>query len=299
MEMRRAVTVPRSIPPYVKIEPSALCQLHCPGCEHRDPGFNRSVNDFTGLELKTLKKIIDPIGDKLLAVSLSGYGEPMINKDLTSLIEYIHSKNIGVNFPTNFSLKLSEEKLEQLVKSGLDSIIISLDGATEETYRVYRAGGNFDLVLNNVKALSEMKKRLKSTKPKIIWKFIVFKHNKHEVEKVETLYKALGFDYTDIVVDVFDQYSLDYKQGVDNNWLKTKKPCYWLWNTLLVRWDGTVKPCCRLFIDNQPYLGNVLEEDIINIWQGERYKKLRQGFTKKDYGRTMHHLCRVCIGLDE
>jgi MoaA/NifB/PqqE/SkfB family radical SAM enzyme len=85
----------------------------------------------------------------VLGVSLSLRGEPLLGKDLPAIIEHAHSRNIAVSFPTNLSVKLGGEKLERLVRSGVDAIYVSVDGACEETYRRYRVGGDAIADLRN------------------------------------------------------------------------------------------------------------------------------------------------------
>lgn len=297
IEMRLTITTPKSLPLYIKIEPTPLCQLRCKGCAQSGPDFKKQLNNSMHLSLEKVKKIIDPICDTIIGVSLSLTGEPLLNEDIISIIEYISSKNIGVSFPTNFSVKLSNEKIERLVKSGLDSITISLDGASEETYTKFRTGGNFNLITNNVKLISDTKKKLGFKRPRIIWKFIIFDYNRHEIEIVKNTYKSLGFDSYEFVPNFYDDLSKNVNKTYKNNMIKNKKPCYWLWNSMIVRWNGKVSPCCAIL--DQFNLGNAIEEDIRKIWQSKEYKKLRDGFKKKDYGLNMHPACKKCIGLEE
>jgi MoaA/NifB/PqqE/SkfB family radical SAM enzyme len=249
------------------------------------------------LKLENFKKIVDPLSKTLVGVSLSLTGEPLLNKEIVSLIAYLHEENIGVSFPTNFSLKLSDDQIESLVRSGLDSIMISLDGASAETYSKYRVGGDFDLVLRNVKSLAEAKKQLRSRRPIIIWKFIIFDHNRHETERVKSQFKALGFDAYEFMVDLRSVVHADQYQREKQDLVKSRRPCYWLWNTTIIRWNGAVDPCCNVssFLQAPFNLGNALEKDIRDIWRGKEYQRLREGFVKKTYGLNMHPLCRRCM----
>lgn len=293
IEMRLVIISPKSLPPYLKIEPTPLCQLRCIACGQSKPDFRKQFNNSMHLSLEELKKIIDPISSTTLGISFSVYGEPLLNKNLISMIKYISSKNIGVSFPTNFSVKLGNEEIKRLAKSGLDSIVVSLDGASEDIYNKYRIGGNFNLILKNVKLLSDAKKRLGLKKCRIIWKFIVFDYNKHEVEIVKKQYKSLGFDSYEFVSNFQGDLSKNTKDIYNKSMIKNKKPCYWLWNTIVIRWDGTILPCCSSLQFN---LGNAIEENIKKIWNNEKYKTLREGFSKKRYGLKMHPLCIKCFG---
>ncbi len=212
----------------LKIEPTPFCQLHCPHCHHSNPNLNKKFTLKDNLTLNKLKQIIEPLKKKLIWVSLSHRGEPFLNSEILDCIEYLHENRISVSFPTNFSIKLNDEKIERLVKSGLDKLFVSLDGATEETYSKYRIGGNFNLILDNVKRLSETKKRLGVKKPKIVWKFIVFDHNRKEKEYVRENYMNFGFDSYEFPND--DGGKIMAKERIEGSRkrLNASVNCYWL-----------------------------------------------------------------------
>jgi MoaA/NifB/PqqE/SkfB family radical SAM enzyme len=298
IEMNLRITTPKSLPPYIKIEPTPQCQLRCEGCAQRNPDFRKQFNNHMQLSIDDLTKIIDPISDTLLGVSLSLYGEPMLNRNLISLIEYIHSKNVAVSFPTNFSIKFNKEQAERMVLSGLDCIYVSLDGASQETYSKYRVGGNFELVLRNVELLSNAKKEFRSKHPIIVWKFVNFEHNKHEIEVVKGSYKTLGFDSYELVTDFFGSVNLEAEKEYKKNIIKNKKVCYWPWNTMIIRWDGSTSPCCPFGTD-EFNLGNSIKINTKEVWSSPEYDSLRRGFIRKDYGQKMHPFCKICLGLSE
>ncbi|MBI5739888.1 MAG: SPASM domain-containing protein [Nitrospirae bacterium] len=292
IEMRLSVSNPRSLPPYIKVEPSILCQLRCKGCIQRDPEFKKQYIGTKPINLGEFEKIIDPLAETLLGISLSFFGEPLLNKDIVQMIKFAHGKNIAVGFPTNFSFNFTDDQINQLAGSGLDSLSVSLDGASEETYLRYRVGGNFNQVLKNVKSLSVAKKKLGLRRPRIIWKFVIFDYNEHEVDIVRNTYASRGFDSYEFVYNVSSDYSKSQTQSYRKELWKNKKPCYWLWNTMIIRWDGNIHPCCRT---EQFNLGNALKENIKDVWRGRKYYALRRGFTKKDYGEKLHPNCRKCM----
>jgi MoaA/NifB/PqqE/SkfB family radical SAM enzyme len=156
-EMRTGKVRLKSLPPFIKVDPTPVCNLRCPGCSQSDPEFKRRFDETNHLTIDNIKTIIEPLKDTLLGVSLSLSGEPFTNPNLTEIISYLHKNKISVNFPSNFSSKFSEEQLEKIIQSGLDTIYISLDGISEESYKQYRVGGSFDLVRKNVERLAAMK----------------------------------------------------------------------------------------------------------------------------------------------
>jgi MoaA/NifB/PqqE/SkfB family radical SAM enzyme len=201
LETELKVVSPRSLPPYVKIESTPVCQLSCGGCNHRHPDFKRRFNASTHLTLEDFKRIIDPIASTTLGVNLSYRGEPMINRDLPKIIAYAHQRGIATSYPTNLSMPLNTRTAEEYVLSGLDTLYISLDGASKETYDLYRVGGIFDNVLANTRLLADTKRRLKAKRPHLVWKMVIFDHNRHEIPVQRSKYRELGFDDFELVLD--------------------------------------------------------------------------------------------------
>jgi radical SAM protein with 4Fe4S-binding SPASM domain len=76
---------------------------------------------------------------------------------------------------------------------------------------------------------------------------------------------------------------------------KRKRPCYWLWNTMIIRWNGEVVPCC--YHEDAFDIGNVFEENIVSIWRNEKYRRIREGFGRRNYGQGMHPTCRKCYNI--
>lgn len=282
----------KSQPLYLKIDPGPFCQLRCPKCFHRDPNFNRQFKLEDNLSKKNLSKIIEPLKKTLIGVSLSHRGEPFLNQNLIEFIEYIHKKNIAVSFPTNFSVQLKNDKIERLAKSGLDALYVSLDGASEENYIKYRIGGNFNLILKNVKLLSEFKKKLGVSRPKIIWKFIIFDHNKHEIDIVKRNYKNYGFDSYEFVSNP-TILAVDKRRS---EIIKKKRNCHHLWHMIVIQSDGRINPCCN---GKDYIIGNAFKTSILKLWNSDRYKEIRSGFKKKNYPKEMHPFCKKCYGIQE
>jgi len=292
-EQKLKVATPRSTPPYLKVEPTPLCQLACPGCAHGTSDLKARLRNDMHMDINTFKAIVDPLADRLLGVSLSLRGEPLLGKDLIEMIKYTHSKSIAVSFPTNFSLNLRDKQIEELVLSGLDSIYVSLDGATRDTYGRYRVGGNFDLVLKNVKRLSTAKRKYGLKRPNIIWKFIIFDHNRHEKDTVKKIYKELGFDSYELQANGQGKSESARKRAYLKKIKEKKIGCYWAWNSAVVRADGEVMACCqRIHSDFQ--LGNVFEQNLTEIWKSGRFSSLRKGFeTMSD--ADLHEVCARCL----
>jgi len=285
---------PRSLPPYIKIESTPLCHLSCSGCAHKSKAHKRTLHNKMHLNVDRIARIIDPIANDLIGVSLSFSGEPLLNRQLPEIVSYIHHHRIYTSFPTNLSVPLSVVQAESFVRSGLDLMNVSLDGATEETYLQYRVGGRFELVVRNVRELADAKRRLGVRRPILSWKMVVFPHNVHEMERVKRDYLRLGFDQYEFVLDN-ESVDRDAASAKRQRMVAKREPCFYLWNTATIGWDGTAEPCCQQL--HEVTLGNVADDGLRAVWRSEPYAGLRRGFSRKHYGEDMNPVCQRCIGL--
>lgn len=266
-----------STPYFIKVESTPNCFLKCPKCYHGKGELKNKDNEKMILTLDNFKKIIDPFADNIFGVNLSHRGEPLLNPYLFQIIAYCHERNIGTIFPTSFSMKLSQEQLEQIVTCGLDHLIVSIDGITQDVYEKYRRGGDLNLVLKNASTLINIKNKLNSKTPFVEFKFILFDHNSHQLKDAEKLSIRMGFDKFTVVLDNSSPDLAKIQNQIKTKKSAKKKPCYWPWNSMVIYWDGTVSPCCG----GHYKMGNAFETPINSIWNNERYQELRSSFTEQ------------------
>ena len=182
-------------PVELVIDPCDICNLHCPLCP---TGQGRSDRSKGKMSFENFRKIIDELGPYLYRIDLHNWGEPLFNDEIYRMISYAKASNIEVRVSSNLNL-INKVKAEKLVKSGLDVLIVSLDGASQETYMQYRKGGNFDKVTNGIKMIKELKTELSTSKPFIIWQFLVMRHNEHEISLVKRIVKELEVNQLDLL----------------------------------------------------------------------------------------------------
>ena len=289
VELRSKKLTLSSLPYFIKIEVSGSCQLRCPGCVLGAAETGR-YNPDAMLSLEGLKIIIDQLSDVLMGVNMCLLGEPMLNPDLPALISYCNEKNVGSVFPTNLSVKLSRSDIEDLVSSGLDHMIVSIDGTTQEAYEKYRRGGNLELVLENSSALIAKKKGLRSRRPFMEFKFILFDHNRGQLDEARELSEAMGFDRFSVVWDnASPETAATLKRARSRN-LAKRRACFWPWSSVVFRWDGTVWPCCS----NRSVMGNIFEQDFAVIWNSESYRRLRR-FHRTHEPADVARMCAHCM----
>jgi len=179
-----------SRPSHLVADVTNICALRCPLCPtgKGEPGRKKGM-----MSLTTYKKIIDEMGRHLISLDLFNWGEPLLNKDIYEMIAYAHRQNIVTSVSTNFQ-SFSENEAERLISSGLDILILSIDGASQESYEKYRVGGNFTKVIDHISLLVKKKRERGSATPYICWQFLVMKHNEHEVETAKKMAEELGVD---------------------------------------------------------------------------------------------------------
>lgn len=271
------------LPPIVMIEPTNVCNLKCPLCPSGADTLNRNKGF---MDLTLLKKLVDEVSEYAFMLILWNQGEPFLNKDFIQMCEYAASKKIALLVSTNANILPNAEKI---VSSGIERLIISLDGATQDTYNKYRINGNLQTVIDNVRKIVAAKKKLKSSTPRIVWQFIVMKHNEHEVDEIKRLSSALEVDTLSLkTAQIYSKEDINtylptnpkyrrYKVEGDNFELKygVKNKCRRLWTQPVVNWDGEVAVCC-FDKDNDFKIGNIKNKDLKELWKNKAFMKMRK-----------------------
>ncbi len=180
-----------SSPYSLIVDPSNNCQLHCPGCLHNKIFQKKIGTDWPSGMLAPTRydTFISEFGPYASSILFYNWGEPLLNQHTPEFIKKAKSYLLNTVLSSNLSIKFDAEAL---VTSGLDYMILSIDGATQASYEYYRKGGKFDLVMNNVRLLVEAKKKYRMATPVLSWQFLLFEHNKHEKNKVKEIANELG-----------------------------------------------------------------------------------------------------------
>lgn len=287
-------------PMVMEIEPTTSCNLRCPQC----PSGLREFSRNTGmLDLTLYKKIIDEIHPELVYLILYFQGEPFLNKQFLEFVKYAAAKNIYTATSSNAHY-FTDEMARATVESGLDRLIVSLDGITQDTYEKYRIGGNLEKVLEGTKRLVYWKKKLGSKTPHIIWQFIAFKHNEHQIPELEKKAKEIGVDELGIkTAQIYDYQHTDelipetealsrYKKTEDGYVIKNEllNQCWRMWRGSVVTWDGLVVPCC-FDKDATHRFGDVSKDTFEAVWKGEAYNNFRSAILRS---RKEIDICTNC-----
>ncbi len=295
VNMRLKRQVVRNYPVVAFIEPNLFCNLHCPACP---TGLNLKLRPTVSIDEGLFRAAIDEMGDYLFQLSMYNWGEPLLHKQTPEMIGYAKKKNIKVVMSTNLSLKLTDDYLERLILSGLDVLMVSLDGTTAETYSKYRRNGNFDLVRENIRRIQAIKRQLGKQTPKVVWQFLVFRHNEHQIAQAEAEYKEWGADeisvgpaimpleqYNDgFEPSTIPEYNMYHPENVvqleSKRQMGSGRTCSWLYGAFVLNPNGKVSPCCAVPSEQHDF-GNFRAGDkFFDVWNNEKFRRARHLFVE-------------------
>lgn len=268
-----------SFPKTVRIETTNHCNAACTFCPRESIGREKT---FMTQEL--YEKIIRECADaKVKTVHLHNFGEPLMDKQLPERIAQAKELGIGkVKIFCNGAF-LKGKLAERLIKSGLDEIKISVDGADAEEFDRLRIGLNHESTLENIRNFKKLRDSIQPQGNLVIVAACSQTSNKNQT-------KAMLND----VVDRVDFARLHNWAGA-RSWLmgakKIRKPCDRLWRTFTVLVNGDVSLCC-LDYSGKVILGNVNEMSIADIWNNKRYQQLRSWHQRSKQHRI--DLCSDC-----
>ena len=283
-----------SLPQSLMLEPTRRCNLRCPLCITGRGEVVRAP-DLTAARFRTIH---DQFEGGCRSMILHNYGEPLLNRELPEMIAY--AKAHGSQFATlstNATL-LDDWWCEQLATCGLDEIIVSVDGLTQETYQVYRVGGKLHKVSAGIRRLVQ-RIRERGSALEVVMQFIVFRHNEHEVDGVFDYGKDLGVHKVAIKVSGSASRVAEFRPtneayvAVNRSGARSGPLCDWVFKTLVVNADGEVMPCCWAGHKSEYSMGNVFRQPVAEIWNSERYRTLRRAVAERS---NLWELCvRKCL----
>lgn len=289
-------------PISISFEPTTSCNLRCPECPSGLRAFTRPTgmlkNDF-------FRQTIDQLSKELLYLVFYFQGEPYLNPAFLDMVKYASDKGIYTATSTNAHY-LTDENARKTVESGLDRLIISLDGTTQDVYQQYRVGGKLHKVLEGARNIVKWKKELKSKTPFVFFQFLVVKPNEHQIEDVKRLAKEIGvdevrfktaqvYDYENDPnklipsIEKFSRYRRN-KNGEMQIRNSLNNHCWRLWHATVISWDGLVVPCC-FDKDAQHTLGDLKGMSFKEVWHNDNYKRFREQVLM---GRKNIDICANC-----
>ena len=289
------------MPSTLSIEPTTACNLGCPECPSGLKQFSRQTGK---LDLDFHERMLSQIKSSVFYINYYFQGEPFLHPDFLTLITQAKKSKIYTSTSTNGHF-IDQKKADEIVSSGLDRLIISIDGLTQKTYEQYRVNGKLNKVVEASKLLVDSKNKMSSKTPHLIFQFLAVKPNEHEIPSVFDLAKEIGID--EVRIKTAQLY--DYKNGnrlmPDNSkysrYIKRKdgtfklkghqgNHCWRMWSGSVFTWDGGVVPCC-FDKDASHILGSLQDKPFKQIWNAKKYREFRQSILKS---RGQIDICKNC-----
>jgi radical SAM protein with 4Fe4S-binding SPASM domain len=289
------------VPVTVSIEPTTACNLRCPECPSGLRAFTRATGN---LREDFFRRTIDELYRDLVCLIFYFQGEPYINPKFLDMVRYAHARGLYTMTSTNGHF-LDDEAARATVESGLDRLIISVDGTTQETYEQYRRGGRLDAVLDGTRRVVAWKRRLGRRTPHVVFQFLVVRPNEHEIPDIYRLAREIGVDEVKLkTAQVYDyehgnpliptqERYARYRRRADGRWEvrhALANHCWKLWHACVITWDGLVVPCC-FDKDAAHRLGDLKQTTFRALWQGEAYAGFRRQLLR---GRSEVDICTNC-----
>lgn len=285
----------------VSIEPTTACNLGCSECPSGLKSFTRPTGK---LDLEVNRKLLRSLGKQLFYINYYFQGEPFLHPQFLELVREAKKHRIYTATSTNAHF-ITPQKAAEIVASGLDRLIISIDGLTQQTYESYRVHGSLQKVLTGTENLVAAKKKAGSATPHLIFQFLVVKPNEHEVAAIFEKAKELEVDEVRLksaqVYDYQNGHPLipdnekyaRYRRQSDGTYrlkYKTRNHCWRMWSSCVLTWDAKVVPCC-FDKDATQVLGTALEENFGVLWKSAAYQQFRQAVLT---GRNEIEICKNC-----
>jgi len=299
--------------PYLLIiDPCNYCNLRCPLCP---TGLDDLGRPQSMMSLEHFKKYFDPFAPYLFEAYLHNWGESLLNKQVYSMIEYAQGRNVGTNLSSNF-VKTSSDDIDHILDSGLEYLIISLDGTSQGTYEQYRVRGQYDQVIENLSELIRRRNQRGQKTPFIEWQFIVMRQNEHQIPEAERLAKNLGVDLLRFI-PVGMPYDFTNRRQVAEKWFPRNVegritsdgseqqfgqagkpgPCFYLYRSTVVNSDGGVSPCCVVYRQGTDFADLSSLDDIqpLTLYNNPKYQSARALYSNRT---DVPHVPTVCDGCD-
>ena len=250
------------------------------------------------------RRVLDEVRKTAYVIQFYFQGEPLLNKDLPTMIAQAHEVGLYTIVSTN-AQALTRELAQSLVDAGLNRIIVSMDGLTEESYGAYRIGGSLQQCINALCFLREAKDRtpyaLHRT-PLIELQCLRLKTNEHEWEEFKRQYKALGADRLTLKTAQLYNYEdghplmpsdprySRYQRGKDGKYhLKKRVPwCTRVWSGVVITTNGDVLPCCYDKAHEHAY-GNIMDAPLAELIRNDKARAFIRAAQ-----REIPDICKEC-----
>lgn len=281
-----------SAPLNVDIELTNACNLKCPYCARTNQRWGDASVGF--MDKNLAKQILDELSDiGCYCAKFNLRGEPLLHKDIVEILEHAsHTRLVDYYFNTNGTL-LTEHLMREFIRIKLPRISISVAGWDKESYEKSQFGADYYSVRSNIQRFMELKKEFGALYPKIRLQIVLTPEVLENMEKVIKTWKELGDEFGGIVYRDESQSSIDDEDIECENF-----KCNFLWQRLVVLWNGDVYPCLFHGVkqNDDIFLGNIQDSSIQDLWLSEKSNMMRQ--LHNDGKSNCIYSCRKCSYRD-
>lgn len=293
------------MPRKLLLELSNYCNLRCPKCP---TGQKMDLGERGFLSFENLKRLLDSLPDFKGTIVLASMGEAFMNPQWYDLIKLATSQGIRTTVSSNLSHNIPNFPAK-IIESGLSKMTVAIDGATAETYSIFRKRGDFSQVLNNLDKIIEKKKRQSVNHPQLVWQMVLTRHNQNEVEAAREMARTRGMDFKlkplrqenipenvsggdwQPTAEIWDKFMPMFE--VQHQRARGINRCADLWQRPNINWDGELFPCCIVY-EKAFSLGNVFEQGFGNVWNGDKARAARRLVMEDDYSADFDTACEKC-----
>ncbi len=264
VEMRAGAVKTRAMPYTAVVDVANACNLRCPGYP---TGLGLKGRPGTFLDLEMLRSFLEQTADYLLIANLFNWGEPLLHPRVAD---------------------------EEICDAGLDHLVVSADGAAGASYAAYRRGGDFDLVLNNIRHVSAFRNRSGRKTPVIEWQILAFSHLEAEIAGAARLAQEVGADWFTVRGAVAPERLQPVDPDLRGKFYDGKQHCALLWRNITLQSDGGISPCCMIFNDHDDF-GHIDRGTVRQVKNNERFQTARKLFAPgKTNPMDSTHPCLRC-----
>jgi hypothetical protein len=291
LEMKLGRTHLLSRPYELCIDVSNKCNLGCPFCPTGRRENGRGKGNITH---ETFRAILDELAPYAFRLELFNWGEAFFNPELPQLIADAHRRRLVTVISSNLSFRLDDDYVRSIIRGGLTHLTAAVDGADQESYEVYRRGGKFALVMENLRKFVRLKRELNSDFPRLCWQYLVFAHNEGRIDEARRLAQEIGLDSFAVSGGLYDDpswaprenYSFDYLEVHPNR-------CTWLWKKAVFHWDGGMASCCMGFYKHDDF-ADWQPGSFRRMWNNDKFVSARRIWTQKNSPLPEGHFCTSC-----
>ena len=288
------------VPTELAIETVFGCNAKCTMCFIDAPTARKK----RVMKMDLYESIVDqmsPFADQINKFDLWCLGEPTIDKWLPQRIEYAKKKNFKRTAIATNGEALNENLSKDLLDSGIDTIIASIDATNKETHAKIRVGLNYEKVVKNFENIVRLRDK-NNYKTRFIFRFVLQDLNRHQYEDFKSYWsKILNPEKNDDIYSYKEHnwggYMGNKKIMLGNQYDEfiEKKPCHYVFESMCILADGNLALCPADFLEGQFALGNVKEVSPMEAFNSLAYKKLRK--LNLEENKNNVDLCKSCTIL--